>query len=76
LVSLLLHRVWLLSRVLLVDLVLAADNWHLLERLLLVGWWGLDGVLLSLVLEVASSKLELGEVDKDLLERGTCQSEV
>jgi len=73
---LLLHRVWLLSRVLLVDLVLAADNWHLLERLLLVGKWGLDGVLLSLVLEVASSELELGEVDKDLLERGTCQSEV
>jgi hypothetical protein len=65
----------LLSWVLLVDLVLA-DRWHLLEWLLLIGRWDLDCVLLSLVLEVAGSKLELGEVDEDLLERGTCESEV
>ena len=73
---LLLCRERLLSWVLLVDLGLA-EWWHLLERLLLVGVWrGLDGVLLSLVLEVSGSELEFGEVDEDLLERGACQSEV
>ncbi len=65
----------MLSWVLLVYLVLA-DRWHLLECLLLIGRWDLHGVLLSLVLEVAGSELELGEVDEDLLERGTCESEV
>ena len=66
----------MLSWVLLVDLGLA-ERWHLLEWLLLVRVWrGLDSVLLSLVLEVAGSKLELGEVDEDLLERGASQSEV
>jgi hypothetical protein len=60
---------------LLVDLVLV-DRWHLLEWLLLIGRWDLHGVLLSLVLEVAGSELELGEVDEDLLERGTSESEV
>ena len=59
----------------LVYLVLA-DRWHLLECLLLIDRWDLHGVLLSLVLEVAGSELELGEVDEDLLERGTCESEV